>query len=1103
MNKYFYKISSSLLALNLALLSNTPQAALLDIAQAPLTTVSSGDARPNVLFVLDNSNSMDERPDGEAVGSFSPESKGMVARTTAKDILSRYASSMRVGLMSFKLGQDVSQGYISASPYDVSYDPRNYDPNFSGDRGSSTKRFKREYSAGKFVYFNVNLPMYSSGPQGNMFCYRRDPFPTAPGYVAPFKNPKCVVNNALGGCPSYDCYTQKSGISDAPPPAGGYGGSKYTLTFHPTDSDVAQGITDFGTRMMQWDVGRTWQSTSSPGGGYLEVPIADSTPSQINLLSEKLACNVPGNQTPCTAVGIKNAGMTPSEGTLKTALTYFKSGLGGNDTATGRAASAPKSTDCGTKYVIFLTDGLPTHTPSGGTYSTPADALVATSKAAADLFAEGVKTYIIGFALPYGTDPSTLDKVASAGGTGTAYYATDAASLKAAMDSVFKSILSETAGSGGGTAANGAQLASNASIFQTQFNSKDWSGSLRKFSFTNTAGVTKINDVPDWAIGSAGILPAASTVVPIPAARSRQILTWRTDTVEARRTGIPFRWPVKPSSPSNSELTLSQMSAIKDSSILEYIRGDQSNEGNTSGKYRVRSSGLLGDIVNSSPVYVGAPSAGYVESLMPGYVDFYTAHANRAPMLYVGANDGMLHAFDATSGQERMAYVPTPVMKNLFFLSSQNYPHHYYVDATPTIADVEISGVWKSYLVGSLGAGGQGIYALDVTDPTQFSEKNASSLVKWEFTDDETINGDVDLGYTFGRPAIGKTHDGSWVAIFGNGYNNSEDDGHASTKGTAVLYIVDIATGKLLKKIDTGIGSATTPNGLSSPEAVDFNGDYVVDAVYAGDLVGNLWKFDLTDSTPSKWAVAYSGKPLFVAKDASDKVQPITAKPIISLHPMGKPGYMVYFGSGKFLGNTDTVITGAQTQTMYAVWDNNLSPITGRASLQEQKITGEFSESGYGWRTLTANTVDWATKRGAYLDLTYGNANKAERVVADGVYQNYMWTQPTLMPVQRNACSIGLDGWLMKVTSSVARSDNSVFDVNKDGSLDGKDFRTSNGNDGAGAAAVNGKKLGGAPGQPVSIAGQECVTDSTGKVTCEKSSSPEPLGRQSWIELRN
>src|SRR5690606_38982071 len=222
--------------------------------------------------------------------------------------------------------------------------------------------------------------------------------------------------------------------------------------------------------------------------------------------------------------------------------------------------------------------------------------------------------------------------------------------------------------------------------------------------------------------------------------------------------------------------------------------------------------------------------------------------------------------------------------------------HRYYVDGSPTVADAYIGERWRTLLVGGLNKGGQSVYALDVTEPQNFAENAADDIVLWEFTD-------PDLGYSFSQPAIVRLQDGTWAAVFGNGYNNTEEDDDPSATGNAVLFVVDLASGALIRKLDTGVGMAgdpsgdDRPNGLATVAPVDDTGNRRIDFIYAGDLFGNLWRFDLRQAAPASWSL----RRLFLACsshpcDDADR-QPITSRPSVVRHPTGR-GRIVLFGTG-------------------------------------------------------------------------------------------------------------------------------------------------------------------------------------------------------------
>jgi len=285
----------------------------------------------------------------------------------------------------------------------------------------------------------------------------------------------------------------------------------------------------------------------------------------------------------------------------------------------------------------------------------------------------------------------------------------------------------------------------------------------------------------------------------------------------------------------------------------------------------------------------------------------------------------MLHAFaaaddepyaGAVGGQELFAYVPNLVFDNLSQLADPNYTHKYFVDLTPTVkAGVDISGVSTTVLVGGLGKGGRGYYALDVTDPASWTSEGAiDDKVMWEYPKAGVT--DDDMGYSFSKPAIIESNDddvnggSGWIVIFGNGYN--------SQNGHAVLYILNPETGVIIRKIDTGVDGC---NGLSTAVPIDVDYDNKVDYVYAGDLRGNVWKFDLTDSDYTNWEVAFDDggeMPLFQAQGPGGTTQPITAKPDVMYHPT-EHGYMVLFGTGQYLGESD--ISETTVQSFYGIWD--------------------------------------------------------------------------------------------------------------------------------------------------------------------------------------
>lgn len=577
-----------------------------------------------------------------------------------------------------------------------------------------------------------------------------------------------------------------------------------------------------------------------------------------------------------------------------------------------------------------------------------------------------------------------------------------ATAIKTALNTIV-----ERTGSASAVASNSTRLDTDTFVYQAKFNSADWSGELLAYSVA--------------ANGSIGNL-AWTTDNGIPAAASRNIVTWN------GTQGIDFtdaNW---------ASLSQAQRDALDNNDALgrqrlAWIRGDTSLEVNQGGTFRNRTK-KLGDIVNSDPLFVKSEDYGF--SVLPtegsSYASYVTGKQNRTPMLYVGANDGMLHGFNASSGSEVFAFIPagvygTVALPKLAALASPGYTHRYLVDGPARASDAYINGGWKTMLVGSTGAGGKSIFAIDVSNPVALG----ASSVLWENTT---------TGTAMSHPVIARLATGDWVAIYGNGYDSGEN---------VKLNIVSLTNGTLLKSIDTGV--AGTGNGLATPLPVDINNDRITDAVYVGDLMGNMWKFDLTGNT-SNWGVAFkqgsTPKPLFTAVDSSGVAQAITARATAGRNPEGS-GIMVYFGTGKYFESGDNIVgTSPQLQRFYAVYDNG-SRVTDTSSLVQQTITNEGTITNFGaYRVTSANTVDYATKKGWYLDLrSPGAANGAgERVVSQALLRDGRVIFTTLIP-SNDACAFGGGSWLMELEAvQGGRLTYSVFDVNGDGQINEADFVT-------------------------------------------------------------
>jgi len=717
---------------------------------------------------------------------------------------------------------------------------------------------------------------------------------------------------------------------------------------------------------------------------------------------------------------------------------------------------------------------------------------------------------------PSASSPAKIDDLwhTAVNSRGGFFSATDPDTFADSLSDILSSISDRTS-SASSVALNSGTVSGSSQLYQARFDSGEWSGQLLAFPI-NLDGT-----LASQAWDAADLIPTAN---------DRVIITH--DSTD----GQPFRW---------ANISSAQQILLTSENILNYLRGAQNNEASNGGTYRNRKR-LLGDIIHASPTYVGPPTLKYPdywgsganENTVP-YSTFKSANASRQAVIYAGANDGMLHAFNGDTGVEIFGYVPNSIINKAADLADINYNHKYYVDGTPTIVDAffasEGNGArWHSVLVSGLRSGAQGVFALDITDPNNFNtETTAATKVLWEFTD----SAERDLGFTYGQPSIVRLHNGKWAAVFSGGYNNTFDDdndgatANDSTTGNAVLYIVDISDGSLIKKFDTKVGSAqdptgnNRPNGLSAPSAVDFDGDSITDAIYAGDLFGNVWKIDISGTTSGSWKFAYktgaNPKPIYTACanamcNASNS-QAITTQVQVTRHPL-LSGYLVLFGTGKYFEVGDNSTTGQTTQSFYGIWDKAETSLMAfdRNTLLEQKIIKEVSDSGYELRVTTQNTIDWNSQKGWYIDLINtggGNtANYGERQVSNAIVRNGRIIFTTLLP-SVDPCDFGGSGWLMELdVPSGARLAFSPFDLDGNGLFSSTDYVNAGDLDGDGNddyVPVSGKKskvgIISSPSISNAAGGEQefkYTSGSTGTIEMTvENPGPSFHGRQSWRQL--
>lgn len=676
-------------------------------------------------------------------------------------------------------------------------------------------------------------------------------------------------------------------------------------------------------------------------------------------------------------------------------------------------------------------------------------------------------TYTVGF-----TTAQQMLQDAAEYGRGQYYTADDADQLQSALSQAIAAISSQS-GAAASTTANSSSLDSGTHFYQATYDPKDWSGSIL---------ARQVNS--DGSLGSA----VWDTGSSFPSAAGRHIYTWRA--TAGKQGGVTFQL-------ANLDAEVqTALAAGGDSSLaqkrVDWLRGDRSREDGVTLRKR---STLMGDVINSNLLFMGGaqsygfdrlgnlnPSDSAEELGQSSYRDYLQKKAQRAPVLFAGANDGMLHAFHAETGQELFAFIPRGVAEKLALLTSPGYgggAHRYYVDGGLSLSDVYLNGQWHTLLVGSLGAGGRSVFALDVTDPENFGTED----ILWEYSDS-------DLGLTFGTPQIGPLANGNWGVLFGNGYN--------SDRQRAMLYVLSAESGALLAKIDSGDAAnpAGSANGLSSPAALP-DSRRIIQSAYAGDLLGNLWKFDLSTDTAAGWGVALKSgnqpKPLFQAGNS----QPITAKPTIG-SVTNAEGQLIYFGTGRYLGAEDKGDTSLQA--FYAVWDDGKSngkPLTPD-DLYKRSIS-LLSQNGQSYRQVDTGRFTIGTGQGQspgwYLPLVTSAGAEGERVIYEARLRYdrviFVTAIPTLDP-----CVAGGRSWLMELDAqSGARLPYSVFDTDGDGDFDGND------------GLVSGMPFDdGIVGSPSIISGgnieYKYMGSTSGAIKVVNEQGGFESGRQSWLQLR-
>ncbi|SHG58399.1 pilus assembly protein [Massilia sp. CF038] len=585
----------------------------------------------------------------------------------------------------------------------------------------------------------------------------------------------------------------------------------------------------------------------------------------------------------------------------------------------------------------------------------------------------------------------TIDDLwhAAVNGRGTYFSTQDPNALEAGMKRALNSI-ERTTGSGAAAATSNLQpVAGDNSIFIATYRTQKWDGELSAYPIDlNTGAIGATAVWQSEALLRAKIVAGGDADTRVIYTHDGSKLVNFTAT-ELPATLLAYFDNTKLSQ--YADWNAAQKSAATPALMIKALRGqdryeDQDRDasfGAYQRLYRDREK-VLGDIVHSQPIYVKAPPFGFVD---PTYATFKKLKEARDPTLYVQSNDGMLHAFDGKTGTERWAYVPPVIMKDMWRLLDTNYEnnHRYYLDGPLSMSDVQINGEWRTILIGGLGKGGRGYYAMDVTDP-------GTPKLLWNYTAEENQN----MGYSYGTAYMTKLNDANktWVAVLSSGYNNVPEGGkYSGADGKGYVFVLDLATGKPIRTITTNEGTASDPSGLAKLNVVveNFVEENLSIGAYGGDLYGNMWRINLTTGALTKLVSFGSTKPIMVA-------------PEIGPAPSGsKAKYVVYFGSGRYLGDSD--LTDVRPQSLFAIKDDASTTLTDMTKLVEQTVATTATS-----RTFSDNAIDWTTKFGWYSKL----ADAGERVTIDpqlfGTTVIFSTTVPTA-----SACQPGGYSWLYQL----------------------------------------------------------------------------------------
>ena len=1025
----------------------------------------SGAVKANVLIILDNSNSMDEDFLGNAVGSWNRDSKAAAGKEVLNNLVNTYAGPMRLGLMTYRMPA-AEKVYIGNAYYFVSYDPRSYCPtpvDYCGEycrtgdpvaRGGcetacraqnslfdasyiddsisgfavgsaernrycalvypKTNRMINPADPNSFFYYRQALPFYSPTDEGTHF-------DASPSYLADDNFPD-----------AYEVYRGKTGSSDGMPGGdpknSGYSGFWKTTPYYPTDSDIALGYREFGRRVAVTPVGRSWYANTSPGGGYLQVPVDDnlSDNKQRDKLLAKLQAyeddpdgymDTCAESDPNQCPYIINAGLTPTAGTLQAGISYFQGGL----QQEGRTFPTPiqaNAADCQKSFIVYVTDGLPSVGENGvqGTADSLMPAVLDKIQALRSLpvtiggktYTYDLRTYIVGLGLS-SEAKTRLDTMAVAAGTevdGHAYYADNFEQLQGALSRIFSDIQSGVYSFSLPSVTSVRFQDENclyAASFEPEGGEPFWKGQLRKIQIEIDGSLG--NEV--WEAGL--VLEGTSHE-----SRNMQTLI-----------GGGLRDFTESIDPVYFGLAASKTQ--ERDQIVGYIRGKTTLPSGSNQVPNPDSPRKLGDIFHSNPLTIGSPSLFFNDprDQNRAFQEFRINHqrtsSNGKRIIIAGANDGQLHAFETGGGTERWSFIPPNLLPKLNELVHVSHPttkkHRYYVDGPLSAADVwwavtdndgtqKQESEWKTLLVFGLGMGVRGpgeepdylwsknpfcdgdfkdkynppyanycgYYALDVTQTGQFPQ------FQWVLKpgeDDAPYLGEPWSKMVMGRVRVNGNE--KWVGFIGGGYTLGTPKKAEEGRG---FFVVDLKDGNVLWSF-TGKNSGAMSFIPGTPAIVDKDNDGFIDTAYVGDLAGNLWKFTfcpddpLEAESPQKCGLAdWEASILY---HSQDEELPVFTTPAVA---KDYNSFWVFWGTGdKAYPNMD----GPQNK-FFALRDENPAAPYTLGDLQNITLAGVFDDS---------------SKKGWYLSLDGQERVLSEAAVFKGIVFFTTYTPPSN---QENLC---------------------------------------------------------------------------------------------------